>query len=436
MSTSVLGSRIAGVDFGTSNTAIAVADAGGGTRFAEFRLLGDPTPSFRSLLYFDLEEQEVGDPTVYTAGPQAIEAYLDTLGDGRLIQSFKSHLTSQHLGRTSIGPHALSLDEMLVLFLARFRAQAEKQLGHDVRRAVFGRPVRFVGSESADNDRAAAQRLAEAGRRAGFEDVRFELEPIAAAYHYEQGLHAEQTVLVADFGGGTSDFCVMRLGPQRHGNADREADILATHGVGVAGDDLDAEIIEHVVAPFLGKRSQYDDGVRRLAIPPSYYHKLAHWHQLSFLKGERTRHELERLFKLALEPHKIAALIHVIEENQGFHLHKAVERLKIGLSKDDVAEFEYADGPVAICTRVRRRDFETWIEPCLASIAGAVDETLKLAGLNPSAVDRVFMTGGTAFVPAVRQLFATRFGADKLQGGDELMSIASGLALRGNCHAA
>lgn len=431
MAAAVCSADVVGVDFGTSNTAVALALAGSTPRFATFRLLGDNTPSFRSLLYFDLDDQEPLEPVEYTAGPAAIETYLDTLGDGRLIQSFKSHLASQHLGRTAIGPHTLSLDEMLILFLSRLRREAKRSLDHELRTAVFGRPVRFVGSENTKQDETAEQRLADAARRAGFESVRFELEPIAAAYHYERTLTAPQTVLVADFGGGTSDFCVMRLGPRRHCEVDRRSDILATHGAPVAGDDLDAQIIDHVVAPLLGKGTRYDDGVRRLPIPPSYYHKLAHWHQLSFLKGERTRHELDRLHKLAERPEQIAALRHVIDENQGFHLHKAVERVKIGLSHDDHAEFEYVDGPVEIRRHVQRRDFERWIAPCVAQIAAAADTALELASATPPEIDRVFLTGGTAFVPAVRRWFSDRFGANKLQGGDELMSIASGLAVRG-----
>ena len=204
---------------------------------------------------------------------------------------------------------------------------------------------------------------------------------------------------------------------------------MATGGVAVAGDDLDAAIIEHLVCPRLGQGTTYVEMGRELEIPRSYYFKLARWHHLSFLKGQRTRAELQRVHRLAREPEAIEALVHLIENNQGFHLHKAVEQLKIALSSEPTGSFRYVDGPVHIEARVEREAFEGWIVDHVAAIARALDETLARAGVEPRQVDRVFMTGGTAFVPAVRREFERRFGAERLAGGDELLSIASGLAL-------
>ena len=419
-----------GIDFGTSNTAIARTDEAGQVEFLEFSLLGAATQSYRSLLFFDPEAQEVGRPIDFHAGTGAIAAYLDALGEGRLVQSFKTHLTTTSLGRTQIGHHAVSLDDMLVLFFSRVREHIERSWGAMPEAVTLGRPVRFAGADDeADND-TAQQRLAAAAKRSGFSEVSFELEPIAAAYHYERSLDAPELALVADFGGGTTDFCLMRLGGDARGS-EREQDIVATGGVGVAGDDLDAAIIEHVVSPELGKGTRYREMGREKAVPSSYYYKLSRWHHLSFLRGKRVRAELERLHRAALEPEKIEAFIHVLENNQGFHLHKAVERLKIALSGADEATFHFEDDPVDIQAGVRRADFERWIQPCVDAITGALDETLQRAGVDGAAVDRVFMTGGTAFVPCVRRQFEQRFGAEKLSGGDELMSIASGLAVRG-----
>jgi len=418
-----------GMDFGTSNSAVAVADGEGGVEFIEYALLGAKTLSYRSLLFFDPDEQEVRLPIQFHAGVDAIEAYLEALGEGRLVQSFKTHLTTATLGRTRIGPHALGLDDMLTLFFLRLRRTVEQKRGQAVQAVVLGRPVRFAGSSGEENDAQAEARLRAAAESAGFERVHFELEPIAAAYHYERGLEHPELALVADFGGGTTDFCLMRLGPGRHRQAERAGDIITTGGVGVAGDDLDAAIIEHLVCPRLGRGTTYVEMGRELDVPHAYYFKLARWHHLSFLKGRRTQAELERLHRLAREPEAIGALIHVIENNQGFHLHKAVERLKIALSSDERATFLYEDGPVRIEAEVSRQEFEGWIAPHVAAIAEALDHTLARSGVAPGEVDRVFMTGGTAFVPAVRREFEARFGADALRGGDELMSIASGLAL-------
>lgn len=421
------GSMHVGIDFGTSNTAVAVADPEGGIRFLDFSLLGATTQSFRSLLHFDPEEQEVGSPIAFHAGTGAIEAYLEALGEGRLVQSFKTHLTTTSLGRTQIGHHAVSLDDMLVLFFTRVREHVEQAWGAEPDAVTLGRPVRFAGADTDADSDAAQQRLEAAAKRSGFADVSFQLEPIAAAFHYERSLEKPELALVADFGGGTTDFCLMRLGGE--GSRDRRDDIIATGGVGMAGDDLDAAIIEHVVSPELGKGTIYREMGREKQVPSSYYYKLSRWHHLSFLRGKRVRAELERLHRASLEPEKLEAFIHVLENNQGFHLHKAVERLKIALSSNAEADFRFEDDPVEIETHVLRRDFERWIEPCVEAITGALDETLARAGLTPAEVDRVFMTGGTAFVPCVRQQFERRFGPDALTGGDELMSIASGLAV-------
>ncbi len=418
-----------GIDFGTSNSALALADGGGAVELLGYSLLGASTQSYRSLLFFDPDEQEVRLPIQFHAGVEAIEAYLEVMGEGRLVQSFKTHLTTESLGRTQIGHHNLSLDDMLTLFFFRLRKHVQQHRGVEVQRAMLGRPVRFAGADGPQANALAQQRLEAAAVQAGFAEVSFELEPIAAAYHYERGLTGPQLALVADFGGGTTDFCLMRLGSPRGPGHDRAQDIVATGGVTVAGDDLDAAIIEHLVCPRLGRGSTYVEMGRELAIPRSYYYKLARWHHLSFLRGRRTQAELERLHRLARDPEAIGALMHVIDNNQGFHLHKAVERLKIALSSKEVGSFFYEDGPVRIEAQVRREDFEGWVAEHVAAIARGLDETLAEAGIEPAQVDRVFMTGGTAFVPAVRREFEARFGADKMEGGDELMSIASGLAL-------
>lgn len=421
--------RHLGIDFGTSNSALATLGRDGAPEFARFELLGAPTASYRTVLFFDPDEQDKGQRVQYHAGVEAIEAYLEAMGEGRLVQSFKTHLTTPSIGRTQIAHHAIDLDTMLRLFFIRLRSHAERSFGGVFGSAVVGRPVRFAGSESEADDELARGRLEGAARGAGFEQVRFELEPIAAAYHYERELDAPELALVADFGAGTTDFCLMRLGPGHREHPDRSADIVGTGGVGVAGDDLDAALIDHLVSPALGKGTTYAEMGREHPIPRSYYDKLCRWHHLSFLNGKRTLDQLTRLHRLSRSPDGLANLIHVIEMNQGFHLYKAVERLKIELSTAAQAEFSYADGPVKIRRLVARSDFESWIADSIATITSALDDTLDRSGVQVGQVDRVFMTGGTAFVPAVRREFQVRFGAERLSGGDELMSIASGLAL-------
>lgn len=416
-----------GIDFGTSSSAIAVAGDDGEIRFARLPTLGALSPSWRSLLFFDPEDQQVGKPIRYTAGGDAIAAYLE-IGEGRLVQSFKTHLTAMALGRTQIAHFAIGLDDMIALYLRRLRERAEADLGERITAATIGRPVRFAGGRTDEEDAAAAKRLIGAAKAAGFDDVSLALEPVGAAHHYERTLARSELALVADFGAGTTDFCLMRVGPQTKKKTDRRREFLATGGIGAAGDDLDAALIEHLVCPSLGKGDTYREMGQEHPIPSSYFYKLARWHHLSFLAGTRVRSELDRLHRLARHPERIASLIHVIEANQAFHLHKAVERTKIELSSQPAVTFRYADGPVQIDVEVTRTEFDGWIAPIVESIAGCLDDTLRRAGITPKQVDCVFMAGGTAFVPAVRQLFEERFGAEKLRSGDELVSIASGLA--------
>lgn len=418
-----------GIDFGTSSSALALADAEGRVRFAQLPTLGALGSSWRTLLFFDPDEQPVRQPIQYAAGGEAIAAYLECMGEGRLLQSFKSHLTTQSLGRTQIAHHQIGLDDMIALFLRRLRERAEQHLGVAIEAATIGRPVRFVGARTPEDDEAAAGRLLAAARQAGFVDARLELEPVGAAYHYERALTRPELALVADFGAGTTDFCLMRMGPTGRGD-ERAREIVGTGGVGAAGDDLDAALIENLVCPRLGKGDTYVEMGREHPIPGSYYYKLARWHHLPFLAGPRVRAELERLRRGARHPERIAALMHIIATNSAFNLHKAVERTKVELSSKPQASFDFGDGELEIRATVTRRDFERWIAPVTAAIAASLDDTLARAGVTPDAVDCVFMTGGTAFVPVVRALFKARFGAAKLRSGDELMSIASGLALR------
>ncbi len=417
-----------GIDFGTSSSALAIADASGEVRFAQLPTLGALGASWRTLLFFDPDEQPTGQPIQFSAGGEAIAAYLECMGEGRLLQSFKTHLTTTSLGRTQIAHHAIGLDDMIALFLLRLRQRAEQQLGVAIGAATIGRPVRFAGGQTPDDDRVAVDRLLAAARLAGFHDARLELEPVAAAYHYERTLTRPELALVADFGAGTTDFCLMRMGPRGPGSA-RAREIVGTGGVAAAGDDLDAALIEHLVCPSLGKGDTYVEMGREHPIPGSYYYKLARWHHLPFLGGPRVRAELERLRRGARHPERIAALMHIIATNSAFHLHKAVERAKVELSARPRTTFDFSDGVVDLHVAVSRRDFERWIAPVTAAIAACLDDTLARAGVAVDEVDCVFMTGGTAFVPVVRALFEARFGAAKLRSGDELLSITSGLAL-------
>ena len=420
--------RIVGLDFGTTNSALAILE-NGQPRLASFTAPGQGTKkTFRSVLFFDEEERDSRGRPLATAGPEAIHRYLDA-GSGRFIQSTKTYLASDLFDATSIFSRRFTLDQLVGLIVCGVREQAERQFGDLGRRVVVGRPVRYARSRAPEDEARALTRMRRALEMAGFDEVDFEYEPVAAAYAYEQSLDHDELVLIADFGGGTSDFTLAHVGPSRR---QRGQDILATEGVAIAGDSFDSRMVREVIAPALGLGSTYRAGLRRKlqTIPASIYGKLRKWHHLSFLKSPATRRALDQFRHQATEPEKIEALIHVVEEDLGFRMYQSVEATKTALSKRTRDRLRFDVDISSIERDVERSDFERWIEPDLSKISRCVDQTLSNAGVSSGDVDRVFMTGGSSLVPAVRSIFASRFGDARVLGGEALTTVASGLALR------
>ena len=418
-----------GLDFGTTNSALAVC-RDGAVDLAEFSLLGRPTTSFRSILYLSIDERRsMREPGIF-AGPAAIEQYLEEGATGRFVQSLKSLLPSRTFESTQVLGTVYDLETLISEIVLALRSSAERQFGPVGSAAVVGRPVEFVGVRKAEDEKFALGRLRRALALSGFDRVEFEYEPVAAAYSYAQNLEADETLLVADFGGGTSDFCVMRVGPGTTGWAARDR-ILSTDGVGVAGDRFDARIVEAVVAPALGRGGHYRGlGGKELDIPDWLYARLANWHELSFLRAPNPLGTLRDLAKNAFEPQRLQAFLALVEENLGYYLYDNVEGSKRVLSDAHTASLDFHEADVEISCELDRLDFECWIADELDAIALALDRALSKAGLRPDEVDRVFMTGGTAFTPAVREIFDDTFGPDKIASGGELTSVATGLALR------
>lgn len=420
-----------GIDFGTTNSSVAIVEGRSDVRLITFPAGGSETASFRSVLYFEQIVTAAGTKKMHAlAGPGAIEHYLQSEEKGRLIQSLKSHLPSRLLTGTEIFGRRHRLEELISRVLSDLRKQTEKHTGFPIRRARVGRPVRFVGAETEEDDDYAVSRLREAFTIAGFEQVDFEFEPVAAAYSYESTLDHDELILIGDFGGGTSDFSLLRVGPGIRSRGRKPDDLLGTSGVGLAGDAFDAKIVRKLVSPALGSNSEARSFNKLLpAVPAWIYANLERWHYLSFLRTNNVREILKGARVRALEPEKIEALIAIIDEDLGFQLHHAVQRVKYQLSGSGAAEFRFREGGLDLRIPVTRDQFEIWIREELEAIEKSVDVLLQQTGVDPSDVDRVFLTGGSAFVPAVRRIFATRFGEDRIRGGNEFTSVAHGLAL-------
>ncbi len=407
-----------GIDFGTTNSAVGIAQTNG-----EVQLL--PLPSgtttqstWRSVLYFESGGK-------LSAGAAAISRYLETEGDGRLVQSIKSHLSSGSFKTTQIMGRRWTLEDMIAAFLRQIRSASTIDLGS---RCVIGRPVRYWGAEDADDDARAVERMRDALGKAGFDEVVFEYEPVGAAARYAARLDHDELIVVADFGGGTTDFTVIRVGPTDRGT------VLATGGIGISGDAFDARIIDAVVAPAMGRGTRYrvDAFGGEAPVPAWLYSHLRRWHYLSFLKEESTMRLLERVAGGSLEPKKIAKLVRIVEDDLGLTLHRAVEGAKVRLSNADADKVTV--DLLELDLPVTRAGFDEWLADDLAAIGTVLDDVLARAGVTGAAIDRVFATGGSSLVPAVRNALATRFGADKLVGGEELTSVAWGLAARARQH--
>jgi hypothetical chaperone protein len=427
-----------GIDFGTTNSSIAVVQPNGAVELVSFPAASSTTESFRSVLYLEQHKQTARTQIKSFTGPSAIEHYLDAEHKGRLIQSLKSYLTSRTLTGTEVFGRLYSVEDLISRILADLRLRAEEQFRQPIRHATVGRPVRFVGAETGEDDSFAVQRLTKAFLHAGFESVEFEMEPIAAAYAYESTLDHDELILIGDFGGGTSDFSLLHVGPGVRARGRTAKDLLGNSGLGLAGDAFDARIVRKLVSPALGSDSferSYAQAADRPAsiipaVPAWIYANLERWHYLSFLKTRNVSQILKSARARAQEPQKIEGLINLIDEDLGYQLHRAVQRLKVDLSRGESAEFQFLDGSMDIAATVSRATFEGWIVDELQSIERCVDNLLDSSNIAAHEVDRVFLTGGTSFVPAVRRIFETRFTESRVRAGNEFTSVARGLALR------
>jgi hypothetical chaperone protein len=411
-----------GIDFGTTNTVVSVRGDDGQADLVRFAFENDRFTPFRSCLSFGADE---GGPRgrVVEAGPWAIDAYLEDPGATRFIQSFKSFAASATFSETTILGRRYRFEDLLSTFLLRVRAHAAAAMAAMPRRLIVGRPVRFAGAYP--DPALALQRYEIAFRRLGVTEIYYAHEPVAAAFFFARGLDADATVLVGDFGGGTSDFSILRFDP----NA--EVTPLGHAGIGIAGDVFDFRIIDRAIAPLLGKGDSYRIMGKPLPVPPEYYSGFARWHLLSLMRTPRTLRAIAEVARTAQHPERLRHLITLIEDGLGYALYQAVSTAKAELSRADATTLHFRHNDFVVERTIRRPEFEEWIGADLARMAVTVDQALTKAEIARDAVDRVFLTGGTALVPAVRRLFEDRFGADRLVGGGEFVSVAEGLALMG-----
>lgn len=417
--------RALGIDFGTTNTVLALAEASGGTQSIAFDSSAGRTDTMRTALSF--MKAAVEGPLKVEAGQAAIRLFIDNPGDCRFLQSIKTFAASAAFQATQVFARRHSFEDLMEVFLRRLQAYAGSDWPGEISRLMVGRPVRFAGTNP--DERLAMERYRAALSRFGFPAVHYIYEPVAAAYWFAQSLPHDAIILVADFGGGTTDYSLIRF--ERHAGQLR-ATPIGHSGVGIAGDHFDYRMIDNLVAPEIGKGSKFRSFDKLLDLPANYFASFGRWNQLSIFKTTREFSDLKSLVRVATEPEKLKKFVDLIDYDEGYPLYQAISATKMALSHADEAEFFFPPLGEAGKKKVRRADFENWIAEDLGRIEDALDEVLETTKTPASTIDKVFLTGGTSFVPAVRAIFSRRFDAGRVESGGELLSIAHGLALIGD----
>ena len=404
-----------GVDFGTSNSTVGWVRPGHTSLLA----LEDGKATLPSVVFFNADDEEV------RYGRAALADYLEGY-EGRLMRSLKSLLgTSLMDGQTEVGGRALPFRQLLSHFIGELRRRAQQQAGREFTSAVFGRPVYFIDDDPAA-DRLAEDTLAEIARAAGFKEIGFQYEPIAAAFDYESRIEKEELVLIADIGGGTSDFSLVRLGPDRTQRVERREDILATGGVHIGGTDFDKYLSLNSVMPLLGYGSTLVSGA---PVPSSYYFNLATWHTINQAYTRKNVAQLEDLARDAAEPAKLSRLRNLIDERAGHWLAMRVEEAKICLSGTPLVELDLDRLSPPQRLQVERAVFETAIAGLVDQVGATVQRLLGEAGVAAEKVDTVFFTGGSSGVAALRERIAAIVPQARRVEGDLFGSIGAGLAI-------
>lgn len=416
-----------GIDFGTSNSILGAADEKGARGFAPLDPDASDPAILRSLLYFPSAKE------VYF-GNRAIQEFIARDHTGRFIRSIKKQLPSRSFVGTFVDNRPFNLEDLIGVFLGEMRKRANEHFKEDVTTVVLGRPARFAQDEA--DDRYAEGRLERSARIAGFKEIQFVPEPVAAAtgYHVspdEDPSGKESLVLAADFGGGTSDFTVYRLGPGPF----QPSDVIAMGGVAVAGDALDASLMRRRISSHFGTGVQYQVpfGSNVLTMPLGLMERICHPAEISLLRSQDTLEFLKNVQQWSLGPEdraKIDRLFILLHEQLGFPLFERIEAAKRALSSSKSTVFEYSYPGIEIREKITQSEFEEYAAPSLEKITRALDETLKAAQVEPSRIDRVLCTGGTARVAWIRRALAERFGERRLFDLDPFRGVAQGLMER------
>jgi len=406
---------ICGLDFGTSNTTLGTIDG----RTPDLAPLESAHTTIPSAIFYAADGNVL-------IGRRAMEAYVEGTA-GRLMRSLKSVLGTSLIEETTrLGRARVGFRDVIANYLGAIKRRAEQATGRELRNVVHGRPVHFVDN-APDADRKAEDTLRTIAKGIGFEDVTFQFEPIAAALDYERQITSEELALIADIGGGTSDFSIVRLGPERHGKADRAADILANDGVRIGGTDFDRQLSLGVVMPLFG----FGSAMKRagLDVPSSYFHDLATWSSINRMYEPRVLADIRQVRQEAAKPELLDRLIRVIHEQRGHTLAMEVEDAKIALSEKARSEIPLAWVAAELSAAISQGDLVTHTRQLATRISARIKNCLVQAGLTAEAIDAVFLTGGSVKLAHVRKAITKAVPAARIVEGDIFGAVGKGLTL-------
>lgn len=404
------------IDFGTSNSLLSFVDGKSEPRLIN---LESDSAILRSLIFTPRSDS-------YYFGSEAIEQYQDLGGDGRFFRSLKKFLPEPNFKGTEVFGRRMKIEELIAIFLREVKKRADQETGHDVKRVVMGRPALY--SLDPKKDQLAEDRMRQASMLAGFERVEFCPEPVAAGINANQD--SEKTVLICDFGGGTSDFTLLKVGEGEFS----EEKVLGLAGVFTAGDAIDGRVMRDFVSSEFGRDVKYKtpDGDNLLNFPRKFLNKLCNPAHISFLKERETWEflkELEQWSVGEVDANYFKQLFCLVEEDLGYPVYASIEKTKIELGHTEESLFEFSHPGIAIKMPIARNSFESSVSPELAEIFSSMDSIFTQSKLSPSEVDRVYVTGGTGQMPLIKRHLINIFGEDKFESGQVFQSVVNGLGL-------
>jgi hypothetical chaperone protein len=411
-----------GIDFGTTNSALSIYDV------EKKEIIS--TITVPSLIYFQ-HEPGAADSLNYVIGEQAVASYLKEGMKGRFIKSIKQILSRSSFIETRIHNKRYNASDLVTLILKDLKAKADQIIGYDCRKAIIGRPV-FFDDDSAAKDTLAQTRLGKAAENAGFTEVRFQFEPIGAAFAYERTISKKEKVLVADLGGGTTDFTYLILDPEKAGSKNRKNDMIASGGIYIGGDSFDSAFMWDRGTPHFGKNTLYEATPGKvLTVPISLFANICTWDQMNFFNSLRIKKDMEDYYHYSKKDKKFKNLLTLIDNNLGYSVFQSIEKTKIDLSKLQLSQFSYSNMEIEIDEEISIMQYDAIIEKDIKKISAYLDEFILKNHIEPGEIDSLFLTGGTSLVNAVQRLFNTKFPNVPVNSGDNFTSVARGLALSG-----